>query len=393
MWRFGAPPELVRCVGALVLMTGPAFAQVILPADPDPARFSFLAYGDSRAGNSCTGNAVHIALVKRMASEPAAFDFHTGDMVTGYDGSTNWVQRGACPEAASNGSFKEIIAPLQSRKPAPGLPAFYFPVVGNHDDNWGDGWYPDKFGNGFCDVFDAAALVPNHTQADYFADRTPRVARYGNDEFRSLLCSTKSGEVYPTYLYYSFDFKNTHFVVLRVNSDYFDLEACNQPCADPDNYDRLYNKHQLDWLRRDLALAGGRREIQHIVVLLHAPLFTGSWGHAANVSWPVLSGEFSKNKVRLVISGHNHVYERSHPILVSSAQPQGVRDDRRGTVYMVTGGGGSAVHGFDRQHPLMAVSSTDFHFLRFEVKGSRLSMEAVRPDGSVFDSFSLEAKK
>jgi hypothetical protein len=392
MCCFGAQPALARCVSLLALLTGSAFAQIALPADPGPARFSFMAYGDSRAGNGCAGNAVHIALVKRMASEPASFVFHTGDMVTGYDGSTNWVQRGACPEAISKGSFKEIIAPLQSRKPAPGLPAFYFPVVGNHDDNWGDGWYPDKFGNGFCDVFDAAALVPNHTQADYFADRTPRVARYGNDEFRSLLCSTKSGEVYPTYAYYSFDFKNTHFVVLRVNSDYFDLEACNQPCVDPDNYDRFYNKHQLDWLRKDLASADGRTEIQHIVVLLHAPLFTGSWGHSANVSWPILSSEFSKHKVRLVISGHNHVYERSHPILVSDARPQGIRDDRQGTVYMVTGGGGSAVHGFDRQHPLMAVSNTEFHYLRFEVRGPRLSMQAVRPDGSVFDSFSLEAK-
>ena len=33
---------------------------------------------------------------------------------------------------------------------AAGLQAYYFPVVGNHDDNYGDGWYPDKFGNGFC---------------------------------------------------------------------------------------------------------------------------------------------------------------------------------------------------------------------------------------------------
>lgn len=385
----GLPIALL--VGLLGLCTGVAFAEVAQPAGPGPDRFSFLAYGDSRAGNGCAGNAVHMALVNRMVGEPAAFVFHTGDMVTGYDTSTNWVQRGSCPEAASKGSFKEIISPLQARKPAPGLPAFYFPVVGNHDDNWGDAWYPDKFGNGFCDVFDAAALVPNHTLAEYFADRTPRVARFGDEEFRSLLCSTKSSEVYPTYLYYSFDFKNTHFVVLRVNGDYFDLQACNKPCSDPDNYDRFYNKHQLDWLRHDLALADVRPDIQHIVVLLHAPLFTGSWGHAANVSWPILSREFSKHKVRLVIAGHNHVYERSHPILVSDVAPQGIRDDQRGTIYMVTGGGGSAVHGFNSTHPLMAVSNTEFHFLRFEVNGSRLSMQAVRPDGTVFDSFSREA--
>ena len=31
---------------------------------------------------------------------------------------------------------------------------FLYPVVGNHDDGWGDDWYPDPYGNGFCSVFD-----------------------------------------------------------------------------------------------------------------------------------------------------------------------------------------------------------------------------------------------
>jgi hypothetical protein len=34
-----------------------------------------------------------------------------------------------------------------------GLPAFLFPTLGNHDENWGSGWYPDAFGAGICDAF------------------------------------------------------------------------------------------------------------------------------------------------------------------------------------------------------------------------------------------------
>ena len=351
--------------------------------------FSFLAYGDSRSGNGCDGNAVHVSLVKRMVNEPASMVFNLGDMVTGYDKSTNWVQRGDCASDTSKGSLKEIIAPLQNKTPVAGLPMFYFPVMGNHDDNWGDGWYPDKFGDGFCDVFNPSLMVPNHTQKSYFQDKSSRVPHFTDTQFFSLACSKTDSSVYPTYMYYSFDFKNTHFVVMRLNNDYNNLEECASGCSDPANYDQYYNKHQLDWLKSDLALAGGRSDVQHIVVLLHAPIFSSSDGHAPNVSWPALSKLFSGNgKVHMVLQGHNHVYERSYPIYTSTSSPNGVRDDQKGTVYTTTGGGGSAVHGFRSVHPLMAVQNSDFHYLRIDVDGANVSVKAVKPDGTVMDSYS-----
>ena len=54
------------------------------PPAGDGTAFSFLAYGDSRAGGGCDGNAIHINLVTKMAAETsAAFVFNTGDMITG----------------------------------------------------------------------------------------------------------------------------------------------------------------------------------------------------------------------------------------------------------------------------------------------------------------------
>ena len=385
----GACSGTVPCVVGVSSATSvtASFSAVVAGSTTGP--FTFLAYGDSRSGNGCDGNAVHMSLVSRMVNEPASLMFNLGDMVTGYDKSTNWIQRGDCPSDASKGSLKEIIAPLQNKTPAPGLPAFYFPVMGNHDDNWGDGWYPDKFGNGFCDVFSPSTLgIKNHTQQSYFLDKSGRVPRFTDAQFYSLACSKTDQSVYSTYMYYSFDFKNTHFVVLRLNNDYFNLEECGGGCSDPANYDQYYNKHQLDWLKSDLALAGGRSDIQNVVVLLHAPVFTGSWGHAANVSWPTLSKLFSANgKVKMVLQGHNHVYERSVPIYASTASPNGVRDDQKGTIYTTTGGGGSAVHGFNSMSPLNVVQNTEFHYLRIDVNGSSMSVNAVRPDGSVFDSY------
>ncbi len=353
--------------------------------------FSFLAYGDSRAGGTCDGNAVHVGLVKKMAAEPADFVFNLGDMITGLDKTTNWVQRGDCPSDASNGSFKEIIAPLQSKTPAPGLPTFYFPVVGNHDDGWGDGWYPDKFGNGFCDVFTPSAYVPNHTQnKNYFADwKSSSVTHFSDTQFYSLMCGKTKNDVYSQYLYYSFDYKNSHFIVMRLNSDYYDLEECST-CVDKSNYDQYYNKHQLDWLRYDMAQASAKSGIQNIFVLTHAPLLTTSDGHAANTSWKYLLKEFSKYKAKIVFSGHAHVYERSYGVTATDANPGGSRDDVNGTIYTVSGGGGSFPDGFRTTSALSAAragGSSAYHYLRVDVNGSAISVKAIGLNGNVIDSY------
>jgi len=354
--------------------------------------FTFMAYGDSRSGNGCDGNTAHIALVNRMVAEPASFVFNLGDMITGYDKSTNWVQRGDCPSDASKGSFKEIIAPLQGKAPAAGLPVFYYPIVGNHDDNFGDGWYPDKFGDGFCSVFDPKQLVPNHTQnKSYFKDwTTSSVKHYSDAEFYAAACSKTRNGVYPDFMYYSFDYKNTHFVVLRVNSDYYDLMECSSNCtaANEGNYDAYYYKHQLDWLRYDLAKNAANTAIQNTVVLMHAPVISYSDGHAPNASWPTLVKEFSKYKVKMVISGHSHVYERSVPVYADDANPNGVRDDAKGTVYVVTGGGGSALAGFKTLGPLNAKATAAHHYMRLDVNGSTVSVKVIGKDGTTIDAFS-----
>jgi Calcineurin-like phosphoesterase len=360
-----------------------AIAGCATPTPPPP--FTFLAYGDSRAGTVCDGNAIHLSLVARMATEASGFVFHLGDMVAGYDATTNWTQRGLCPDDASRGSLQEIIAPLRNRTPPPGVPLAFIPVVGNHDDNWNDHWYPDGFGNGFCNLFDPHALVVNHTQQPYFSHN--QSVQYADAQFYALACSTTSSAVYPTYLYYSFDYRNTHFVVMRLNGDYDDLEACNTCGADRSNYDDYYRIHQLDWLRADLAAASARPSISHVLVFLHAPLFTTADGHFANVSWPRLSKLFSQYGVKMVFSGHNHVYERTYPVFASDANPDGVRDDLNGTVYTVSGGGGSALSGFRASTPLTAMRSSEHHYLRVTVSGSQISVTAVRPDGSIIDSY------
>src|SRR5687767_10335505 len=114
--RLGGVLVLAVVAGAAVALS-PAVRRASLGASPAPApseagdapsSFTFLAYGDSRAGSECSDNADHQALVKLMAAEPADMAFHLGDMITGYNKNTNWAQKGTCPGPAGPGGFRDL---------------------------------------------------------------------------------------------------------------------------------------------------------------------------------------------------------------------------------------------------------------------------------------------
>ena len=78
-------------------------------------------------------------------------------------------------------------------------------------------------------------LIPNHTRQPYFRDQTGRNLDILTDEqFYSQMCSTDrdTNDVYPDYMYYSFDRENVHFVVMRISAGWQDLLECDGDCAD-----------------------------------------------------------------------------------------------------------------------------------------------------------------
>lgn len=343
-----------------------------------------MVYGDSRADDDCKGNAVHIELVRRMAAANPAFVVHLGDMVTGFASTTNFVRRGSCPEPGSTGSLKEIIAPLTSRLPPPGLPAAFFPVIGNHDDGWRMKWYPDSHGDGICDVFFLRGLVSNHTQMPYYRSKK-RTDRLPDEEFYRLLCSKSEERVYPRFAYYAFSFRDAHFIVLHVNNNFIDLGTC-RTCRDQTNYDDFHNIHQMHWLEDELAAARRNPRIRSTFVLLHAPLFGSGSEHPNTRSWRKLAELFTRYGVKVAFSSHSHVYERSVPVSVASEGSRGVRDHARGTVYVTTGGGGSRLHGFRDPVPwFSAFRRPVFHYVEVRVDGERIDLRAIDVEGRVFD--------
>ncbi|HUK58751.1 MAG TPA: metallophosphoesterase family protein [Stellaceae bacterium] len=112
---------------------------------------------------------------------------------------------------------------------------------------------------------------------------------------------------------------------------------------------------QKAWLEKELAAARRDRDIDWIVVCMHqVAISTVDKFNGADLGirqeWVPL---FDKYGVDLVVSGHEHHYERSHPIRgqqsnatltpVPATTAIDVIDTTKGTVHMVIGGGGTSV--------------------------------------------------
>ena len=126
----------------------------------------------------------------------------------------------------------------------------------------------------------------------------------------------------PAQGYYSFDIGAWHLIAL--NSNCGDAGGCNLGSA------------QIQWLRADLA--------QHrnlcTLAYWHIPLFSSGGRAAINTQtiWEVLYN----NDVELVLTGHDHIYERFAP-----QRADGTLDRERGIREFVVGTGGSNLTEFE----------------------------------------------
>ena len=181
-------------------------------------------------------------------------------------------------------------------------------------------------------------------------------------------------------IYYSFNYGRAHIIALD----------SNQSAGKPGHTDTA----QFMWLREDLRNASQDPEIDWIFVFFHhAPFASGP----VNID-PISRGRFMADfyvplfeefGVDVVFGGHDHVYERTCPMIKNSCAPP----DKRGILYIVTGGGG---------HPQLEPNICEadclwsqfrlpaFHFVQVNVQGDNLTGEAIGIDGKVFDTFSVE---
>jgi predicted phosphodiesterase len=128
---------------------------------------------------------------------------------------------------------------------------------------------------------------------------------------------------------------------------------------------------QVKWLEDELS----RDTSEWKVCFLHHPPYSSAKKHGSDSQLrEVLEPIFLKHGVDVVLTGHDHVYERIKP--------------QKGIYYFVSGAGGKLRTGDIKEtSPLTEKSyDRDMHFMLFEVSGNQMHFQAISRTGETIDS-------
>ena len=128
---------------------------------------------------------------------------------------------------------------------------------------------------------------------------------------------------------------------------------------------------QFQWLEKELKASGSDWKI----AFFHHPLYSSGDRHGSDVRLrEVLEPLFLRYNVSVVLSGHDHFYERVKP--------------QKGIAYFVVGSGGQLREGnIDRRSGLTAKGfDTDLAFMAAEIVDDQMYFNAVSRTGQIVDS-------
>lgn len=201
---------------------------------------------------------------------------------------------------------------------------------------------------------------------------SPMVSAAGNHDigggrfFRqfALPRHTPSAAGYDDEAYFSLDYGNTHLVVLFT-----------EPAGSAGDAQDV-------WLEADLARAASDPATRWTVVAFHRPPYS-SGSHGSDTGLRERWGPiFERYGVDVVFNGHDHHYERSHPMVAGQRAEQG------GVTYVVTGGAGAPVYAVGAS-AFTAFARSAHHFTEVDVTPNTFTLEARDVDGNVFDTLTL----
>jgi hypothetical protein len=165
--------------------------------------------------------------------------------------------------------------------------------------------------------------------------------------------------------YYSFDYGPVHFTVL-------DTEFTFQ--------DATRRSEQLAWAEVDLAATRQPWKI----ALFHRPPYSSGAEHGSDpVVRSSLGPLFERYHVDLVLSGHDHDYERTRPMRVSTNPADGF------VTYVVTGGGGAALYPVRQGNPWTAYTVSRVEYVKVHANACTLTLQGIGLDSVAFDSATL----
>ncbi|MEZ4337002.1 MAG: metallophosphoesterase family protein [Sandaracinaceae bacterium] len=223
-------------------------------------------------------------------------------------------------------NFFDVYQDLMHRVPV-------FPTIGNHE-------YVTNVGRPYRDVY--------HTLENVW-----------RDEDREL--------------YYSFDYGNIHFTALDSN------EATLIPIY-LDTNDRMTDD-MFDWMIDDITSSDAEWKI----VFMHHPFYSSSERGIRTNNIVRFRSLLEQAGVDLILVGHDHHYERTHPLLngCTATEPDGVTE-------IIAGGSGASIRTIETDGWFSATAyNADYSYLMLEVHGCGLHGQAFNTANEVVDDFEL----
>ena len=163
--------------------------------------------------------------------------------------------------------------------------------------------------------------------------------------------------------YYSFDYGRVHFVVL-------DTEFAFQ--------DTPRRAEQLSWLESDLAATTQPWK----VALFHRSPYSAGGEHGSDLTVrAAFSPVFERHGVQLVLSAHEHTYERTRPLRESAAGTA--------VTYIVAGGGGAPLYPAGTAE-WTAFSARLHHYVKGVATECTITLSAIGLDGRAFDGTTID---
>ncbi|MFC2116917.1 metallophosphoesterase [Bacteroidota bacterium] len=167
-----------------------------------------------------------------------------------------------------------------------------------------------------------------------------------------------------TLAYYSIDYGNAHVIILNTEEEsMFD------------------SPNQVKWLIDDLE---SNQDATWKFVVFHVPPFTSGGNYYSGSRVEVkdlLVPIFQKYGVDMVLSGHDHHYERSFPI--------GSKSDNSAITYIVCGNGGTPMR-YNSPREWTLYSERVFGFTLINIDGSKMHFQSISIDDRVIDEFTLD---
>lgn len=164
--------------------------------------------------------------------------------------------------------------------------------------------------------------------------------------------------------YYSYKLGEWHIVVL------------NSEMMSSSRYTSGERQTQLDWLRQNLE----ENQTRCAIAYMHRPLFS-SGGHGGSSGVRALWDILFEHGVDVVLTGHEHHYERFAPVT-----PSGVRDTVRGMTQFIVGTGGADLRGLRSPVP-NSVTRIQGHYgvLKLTLGREEFRHAFLDPQGRIWD--------